>query len=74
MIKLPLKRIHWPHLNHIVIQPAPIIAHLTRKLESTNIQSAPFLEQLEDMSSPAIISHNLKELLKFHILKAFEES
>ena len=33
---------------------------------------APFLEQLEDMSSPAIVSHNLKELLRIHILKAFK--
>ena len=71
MIKLPLKRIHWPHLNHIIIQPVPLLSHSIHKLESPNIQSAPSLEQLEDMSSPAIVSHNLKELLRIHILKAF---
>ena len=59
MIKLPLERIHWPNPNHIIIQPIPLLAHPIRKLESPNIQSAPFLEQLEDMPSPAISSHNL---------------
>ena len=62
MIKLPLKRIHWPHLNHI-IHPVPLLAHPIRKLESPNLQSAPFLEQLEDMLSPAIISHKREHLV-----------
>ena len=72
MIKPPLERIHWPNPNHILIQPIPLLAHPIRKLESPNIQSAPILEQLEDMPSPAIISHNLKELLRIHILKVFK--
>ena len=65
MIKLPLECIHWPNPHHIIIQPIPLLAHLIRKLAS-------FLEQLEDMPSPTIISHNLKELLRIHILKAFK--
>ena len=72
MIKLPLKRIHRPCLNHIIIQPVPLLAHPIRKLESPNIQSAPSLEQLKDMLSSAIASHNLKEPLRIHILKAFK--
>ena len=72
MIKLPLERIHWPNPNPIIIQPNPLLAHPIRKLESPNIQSAPFLEQLEDMPSPTIISHNLEELPRIHILKTFK--
>ena len=71
MIKLSLERIHQPHPNHIIIQPIPLLAHPIRKLESANVQSAPFLEQLEDRSSPAILSHTLKEPLRIHIFKAF---
>ena len=70
MIKLPLKRIHWPHRNHILIQPVPFLTHPIRKLELANIQPVPSLKQLEAMPSSTFVSYNLKELLRIHILKA----
>ena len=61
MIKLPLKCIHWPHSNHIIIQPVPLLIHPIRKLEPPNIQPVPSLEQLEAMPSSTIISLNLMD-------------
>ena len=72
MIKLPLKCIHWPHRNHIIIQSVPLLAHQIRKLEPPNIQPVPSLKQLEAMPSSTIVSHNLKELFRNHILNASE--
>ena len=60
MIKLPLECIHWPHSNHIIIQPVPLLAHPC-KLDPPNIQPVPSLEQREAMPSSTIVSHNPKK-------------
>ena len=60
MIKLPLKCIHRPHSDHLIIQPVPLITHPICKLEPPNFQPVPSSKQLEGMPSSTIILHNLE--------------
>ena len=72
MIKLPLKCIHRPHSDHLIIQPVPLITHPICKLEPPNFQPVPSAKQLEGMPSSAIILHNLEKPPRINILKAFK--
>ena len=70
MIKLSLKCIHWPLGDNITIQTVPFLTDPTRKLEPPHIQPVPPLETV--LSSPTVLTHNLKKLLRVNTLNAFQ--